>query len=405
MRNLFILFFLLISSVAYSQAIIGGAGVCHTNGDPDAITALGTQTALNECLIAYDTLANALYVYDGSLTVGNRWTAVPLSSVVDSDTRIDSINIASGNLNFIVKDIKSSTILKTISIALTDIAPVQSIVAGNGIIVSSSNGSRTISARDSLITNEGALGVAVGGASDAQIISNTSGSTGVTIAGTGMVAVTETPSSNGGTITLNVPAQTLTTSTTTGTTTVTLSDAASPNNAFTMTGSGITITQAGGTTNLTFTATDASTTNELQNLTFTGSTSPFTLDISNGTDVTFTAGSGITLTGSSTNLSFAAVDASITNEGLLSVGAGGTNTSTILSNTSTSNTITISGTDGSIGVTESTGTNTITIAFVAKGEYASVSAASTAGVTSGQYFYASTANEMGVPPGTLIRMQ
>lgn len=406
MRNLFILFFLLISSAVYSQAIVGGAGVCHTNGDPDAITALQTQLSLNECLIAYDTVAKALYVYDASQGSGNRWTSVPLASVVDTDTRIDSISVASGNLNFVVRDIKSSAIVKTISIPLTDIAPVQSIVAGNGIIVSSSNGSRTISARDSLITNEGALGVAAGGASDAQIISNTSGSTGVTIAGTGMVAVTESPSSNGGTITLNVPAQTLTTATVSGTTTVTLSNAASPNNAFTMTGSGITISQGAGTTNLTFTAADASATNEIQTLAFTGSVSPFTLDISGSTsDVTFTAGSGITLTGSSTNLSFAAVDASVTNEGLLSVGAGGTNTSTILSNTSGSNTITISGTDGSIGVSENTGTNTITIAFVAKGEYASVSAASTAGVTSGQYFYASTANEMGVPPGTLVRMQ
>lgn len=404
MRNLFILFFLLISSVAYSQAIIGGAGVCHTNGDPDAIAALGTQTALNECLIAYDTLGNALYVYDGSLTVGNRWTAVPLSTVVDTDTRIDSISVASGNLNFVVRDIKSSAIVKTISIALTDIAPVQSIVAGNGIIVSSSNGTRTISAVDSLVTNEGRLGVAVGGASDAQLTTNTSGSNPVTLAGTGMVTVTESVNTNGGTITFNVNPQTLTTVTSSGTATITLSNASAPNNAFSITGSGITVTQPSGT-GLVLTATDASTTNELQNLTFTGSASPFTLDISNGTDVTFTSGSGITITRSTNDLSFAAVDASISNEGLLSVGAGGTNTSTIVSNTSGSNTITISGTDGSIGVSESTVTNTITIAFVAKGEYASVSAASTAGVTSGQYFYASTANEMGVPPGTLIRMQ
>lgn len=403
MRNLFILFFLLISSVAYSQVIIGGAGVCHTNGDPDAITALGTQTALNECLIAYDTLGNALYVYDGSLTVGNRWTAVPLSSVVDTDTRIDSISVASGNLNFVVRDIKSSAIVKTISIPLTDIAPIQTIVAGNGIIVSSSNGSRTISAVDSLVTNEGRLGVAVGGASDAQLTTNTSGSNPVTIAGTGMVAVTETANTNGGTITLNVPAQTLTTVTSSGTATITLSNASAPNNAFSITGSGITVTQPSGT-GLVLTATDASATNELQNLTFTGAASPFTLDISSGTDVTFTSGSGITITRSTNDLSFAAVDASVTNEGLLSVGAGGTNTSTIVSNTSGSNTITISGTDGSIGVSESTVTNTITIAFVAKGEYASVSAADTAGVLQGQYFYASTANEMGVPPGTLIRM-
>ena len=354
-------------------------------------------------MIAYDTLANALYVYDGSLTVGNRWTAVPLSTVIDTDTRIDSISVASGNLNFVVRNIKSSAIVKTISIPLTDIAPIQTIVAGNGIIVSSSNGSRTISAVDSLVTNEGRLGVAVGGASDAQLTTNTSGSNPVTLAGTGMVTVTETANTNGGTISFNVNPQTLTTVTSSGTATITLSNASAPNNAFSITGSGITVTQPSGT-GLVLTATDASATNELQNLAFTGAASPFTLDISNGTDVTFTSGSGITITRSTNDLSFAAVDASVTNEGLLSVGAGGTNTSTIVSNTSGSNTITISGTDGSIGVTENTGTNTITIAFVAKGEYASVSAADTAGVLQGQYFYASTANEMGVPPGTLIRM-
>jgi len=40
---------------------------------------------------------------------------------------------------------------------------------------------------------------------------------------------------------------------------------------------------------------DHSTTNELQNLSFTGSASPYTLDISDGSDVTFAQGTGITL--------------------------------------------------------------------------------------------------------------
>jgi hypothetical protein len=54
------------------------------------------------------------------------------------------------------------------------------------------------------------------------------------------------------------------------------------------------------------------------------------------------------------------VDGSITNEGLLTVGAGAANTSTINSNTSGSNAVTISGTS-QIAVTENTGTHTITV--------------------------------------------
>ena len=55
------------------------------------------------------------------------------------------------------------------------------------------------------------------------------------------------------------------------------------------------------------------------------------------------------------------VDGSITNEGLLTVGAGGANSSTINSNTSTSNAITVEGTTDHILITENTGTHTITI--------------------------------------------
>lgn len=49
-------------------------------------------------------------------------------------------------------------------------------------------------------------------------------------------------------------------------------------------------------------------------LTFTGASSPYTLNSSTGADVTITQGSGITITRSTNDLSFAAVDPSTTNE-------------------------------------------------------------------------------------------
>lgn len=93
-------------------------------------------------------------------------------------------------------------------------------------------------------------------------------------------------------------------------------------------------------------------------LTFTGASSPYTLNSSTGTDVTFTNGSGITITRSSNDLSFAATDASVSNEGSLTVGVGGGNSSTIVSNTSGSTAVTIDG-SGIVTVTESGSTITI----------------------------------------------
>ena len=95
------------------------------------------------------------------------------------------------------------------------------------------------------------------------------------------------------------------------------------------------------------------------NLTFSGASSPVTLNSSSGTDVTFTAGAGVGLTGTGTDLTIAATDASISNEGSLTVGAGGGNTSTIVSNTSGSTDVTIS---GGTGITVTEAGSTITIA-------------------------------------------
>jgi len=58
-------------------------------------------------------------------------------------------------------------------------------------------------------------------------------------------------------------------------------------------------------------------------LTFTGGSSPYTLNSSTGTDVTFSAGSNVTLTRVSNNLEIAATEAQIANNGLSDNEAGG----------------------------------------------------------------------------------
>lgn len=100
---------------------------------------------------------------------------------------------------------------------------------------------------------------------------------------------------------------------------------------------------------------DQSATNELQTI----STASNTVTLSNsggsvtiagaGTSTVATAGSTITVTSTE-------VDGSIANEGILGVGVGGANTSTIVSNTSTATGVTLSG-SANISVTESTSSN------------------------------------------------
>jgi hypothetical protein len=80
------------------------------------------------------------------------------------------------------------------------------ITAGNGMAISettsSNGGTITLTALDSLATNEGTLGVGAGASNTSVITSNTSGASGVTITAGGGISVSETTSSNGGNITL-----------------------------------------------------------------------------------------------------------------------------------------------------------------------------------------------------------
>ncbi len=93
-------------------------------------------------------------------------------------------------------------------------------------------------------------------------------------------------------------------------------------------------------------------------LSYTGTTSPITLNSSTGTDVTITQGGIVTITATSSNMTISAteVDGSISNEGVLGVGAGSGTSSTLLSTTSGANAVTINAA-GILAITESTSAN------------------------------------------------
>lgn len=72
--------------------------------------------------------------------------------------------------------------------------------------------------------------------------------------------------------------------------------------------------------------------------------------------VTITNGGGVVVTGTYPNFTLTATDQSISNEGILGVGAGSGTSSTLISNTSTSNPVTINASTG-LSISESTNAN------------------------------------------------
>ena len=123
------------------------------------------------------------------------------------------------------------------------------INAGSGIGISgtsnSNGGSISITATDASLSNEGTLGVGAGSSTTSVISSNTSGANGVTItAGTG-ISLSEITSSNGGEIVVSSPAQTIDTFSVSGSTlSLSLSNDGQPAKTVTLPGGG------GGVTSL-----------------------------------------------------------------------------------------------------------------------------------------------------------
>jgi hypothetical protein len=213
-------------------------------------------------------------------------------------------------------------------------------------------GSYLTSEVDGSISNEGSLTVAAGTGTTSVINSNTSGSTGVTIAvaGTG-IAISE----SGNTITLTGSSLTSEVDgsiTNEGFTGVTAGSGTSAvlqgyNSAGTATGAGTTINAGTG-----LTISETTSTNGGQ-ITLTNSAPDQTVSIT-GAGINVASGTypNFTITGTE-------VDGSVSNEGSLSVGAGSSTTSTIVSNTSGSTAVTI---EAGSGLTISESGNTITLA-------------------------------------------
>lgn len=142
-------------------------------------------------------------------------------------------------------------------------------------------------------------------------------------------------------------------------------------------------------------------------LSYSGTSSPVTLNSSTGNDVTHTAGTGISLSATSGNMTITntapdqtvtitngggitvggsypsftltAADQSAANEGILGVGAGGANTSTLTSNTTGQTPVTVSGSTG-IGVSESTASNGGTITVAPANDLAALEGLSSTGI-------------------------
>ena len=233
-----------------------------------------------------------------------------------------------------------------------------SISGGNTIDI---DGRYLESEVDGSVTNEGALTVGAGSGSTSVISSNTSGSTDVTIAVAGILSIGEV----GNTITItgtevdgSVTNEVLTVSDGTD-------SEALGGQTLTFEGSGIaTVDYTPATNTLTIDATevDGSVTNEgsLTVSAGTSTTSIINSNTSGSTGVTLTAAGALSIseTGNNITLTATEVDGSVTNEGSLTVGAGTSTTSIISSNTSGSTDVTLSAGSG-ISIGEAG--NTITI--------------------------------------------
>lgn len=373
----------------YSQSIVGGAGVCAVDQDPDNITAMQTQDERFECLVAWDNTNQALYVYDDGATVGNRWTSVPLSTVTDTDTRLDNPRVTAGNLVFDLYDETTDTDIGDISVPVADIAPIQNVAAGTGISVNIVGGTATVTntapanSTDELQN----LTASFPNATTANVnLSN----------GGGSISIVEGTS-------INVQDD--------GSGNVEIINTA-PDQTVGLTG-GTGITVSGTYPNFTVSnSSPGNGTDELQDLTLTGNDLSLTssaVDIDLSPYLDNTDAQSLSITGNTlslTNGGSVSVDGDATNEAQTISAAFPTASTATWSLDQVSGqgggTITIEEGDG-IDIANNGGNIQVT-----SEDFAAVSAddhadAGVQGVAIGEYFYTTSGNTMGVPAGTKVR--
>lgn len=391
MKQLFsIAVLLLFAQMAFAQSVTGGAGVCAVSDDPDNIPSMQQQDARYECVVAWDNTNQALYLYDSTATSGNRWTVVPLSDVVDTDTRLDNPRVSGTDLVFDLYDEKTNTDIGDISVPIIDIAPVQGVTAGTGIsIADDGNGNFTI-------TNTATSN----GTDELQTLSNT-----FPDAATGRFTLSD----GGGSVDVVEG------------TAIDIADDGSGNLQITNTAPDQTVGVTGGTgisvsgTYPNFTITNSSPSNatdEVQDLSLAGNTLSLTQDATpvdlsaylDNTDTQSLSIAGNTL--SLTDGGSVTVDGDVNNEAQ-TIGLG------VLSGTATIDLTDVGAVDGgSVTIAQGNGiavtAGGANAAEITNTEFASIAAddhadAGVQGVAIGEYFYTTAANTMGLPAGTKVR--
>jgi hypothetical protein len=345
-----------------SDVIISGGGILAvtettgTNGGTITLTATEVDGSVSN---------------EGSLTVG---AGISSTSLIQSNTSgSTNVTLEAGSNIFLSEtgntinieaadtDLELSGSASPYFINSTTGSDV-SIAEGNGITLSRSANQLTITAADQSATNElQTIANTFTPTTHVSTLSNTGGSLTLTEGSGITIATTGTTLDGIATITA------VDASTTNEIQTLTLSGQSlgiTSGNSLTLpvvgiaAGTGLTVSSSTGTHTLSLTGQAL----DLHNLSTTGILALVGTDniearsIQSGSGITVTNGNGV-----GGNISIAATDASVTNEGSLSVGAGISSTSLIQSNTSGSNTVTLSA-GSNITLTENTTTNTITIA-------------------------------------------
>lgn len=301
-----------------------GTDVTITEGGIVDITATGTNMTITAAEV------DGSVTNEGSLTVG----------------------AGTGSTSLIVSNTSGST-----DITITAAGILTTSEAGNVITL-------TATEVDGSVTNEGQLGVGAGAGNTSTITTNTSGGNPVTIQVAGINTISETTGANGGTIVIT--GTEVDGSTTNEAWTIDGDDADTEvisNQTVKFAGAGIITTDyVPGSDQLTITGTevDGSVSNEGSLTVGAGAanTSLINSNTSGSTAVTITA-AGILTTAEAGNvitLTATEVDGSVSNEGQLGVGAGGASSSTITTNTSGGNAVTIN-VGGINAITESTSAN------------------------------------------------
>ena len=268
----------------------------------------GAQVAETDATIDGDgTIANPLKIEQQGATLGEvlKWNGSTWRPEPDTDTDTDaqSLTITGASSPYTV-DISGGTDVNIAAgtgislsetpantLVITNAAPEQTVTItnGGGIAVTGSHPAFTLTASDQSPTNEGTLGVGAGSGTSSTLVSNTSGANAVTINAAGIITISETTSANGGSITLTATEgdasttnelQTLANTSTTTTHTATLSN--SGGSIQLAEGTGIALATTGTTLNGIVTVSS-------------------TITQANGSETIVTAGTGISVSGTGTS--------------------------------------------------------------------------------------------------------